>query len=329
MKDDNDNMSTTILSDGSLDLTYSPSPDLAEEGGVLLSSSAKQEEKHSRKSHRSQNQESLRQQQKHRKKQVQKKRHGARNQHRHKIFVKWLTEKFDLEESRSVSSNATSATIPSSHVNMKDCADGNRKSIDDKCGIESNAKTDSHAGDNDTTGASRDKYDSVNQNCDSVTTTIDQHRTSHILDVAGGKGEVSARLTMCHQQRVTMVDPRPADIVDCFERIVLPKIPKKWQQRLNNQREANSDFVRDTIESRFRQLETTFDLDKIMIDWNEDTGWSSSPNTPGSQQDLKELQDAIQDATIILGLHADGATEAIVDAALKYRKPFVVVPVRN
>jgi len=27
-----------------------------------------------------------------------------------------------------------------------------------------------------------------------------------------------------------------------------------------------------------------------------------------------------------VGLHADGATEAIVDAALLYRKPFVVVP---
>lgn len=157
-----------------------------------------------------------------------RKRHGARNQHRHKIFVKWLLDTFDLRHG------------------------------------------------------------------------------SHILDVAGGKGEVSARLCMCHCQQVIMVDPRPADIVNCFETLVLPKIPNKWQRRLEDQRANNPTFVYDTVHSRFQQLVTTFDDHTL--------------------QQSTELQDAVQNASILLGLHADGATEAIVDAALKYQKPFVVVP---
>jgi len=39
-----------------------------------------------------------------------------------------------------------------------------------------------------------------------------------------------------------------------------------------------------------------------------------------------ELRNAISNASLLIGMHADSATEAIVDAALKFRKPFVVVP---
>lgn len=174
----------------------------------------------------------------------ERKRHGARNQDRHKIFVKWLTDKFDLSAS----------SIP-----------------------EASEK---------------------NDNSDLP--------YQHILDVAGGKGEVSARLTMCERQHVVMVDPRPANIADCFERLVLPKIPNKWQQKLEQQRRDEPDFLQKVVDRRFRQLVTTFD----------DQTLSSST----------ELRATVENSSLLLGLHADGATEAIVDAALRYSKPFVVVP---
>ena len=161
-----------------------------------------------------------------------RKRHGARNQHRHKSFVKWLLDTFP-------------------HIEQGG-------------------------------------------------------ETKHVLDVAGGKGEVAARLTMCHLQQVVMVDPRPADIADCYETLVLPKIPNKWQDRLEEKRVENPNFVQETVDSRFRQLVTMFDDHSIATS--------------------KELQEAIEGSSIILGLHADGATEAIVNAALEYQKPFVVVP---
>ncbi|KAL3938418.1 MAG: hypothetical protein SGBAC_006659 [Bacillariaceae sp.] len=165
----------------------------------------------------------------------QRKRHGARNQHKNKIFVKWLIDTFHLK--------ASDENSPSSPI---------------------------------------------------------------VLDVAGGKGEVSARLTMCHLQKVVMVDPRPADVAHCFDTLVYPKIPNKWQKKLDDQRKENPNVVHDKLANRFQQLVSTFDEYTI----------TSNP----------ELQSAIQNATLILGLHADGATEAIVDAALQYHKPFCVVP---
>lgn len=168
----------------------------------------------------------------------QRKRHGARNQHRHKSFVKWLIDTFPMEPF-------------------------------------------------------------VNEEDPIMSSPV-------VLDVAGGKGEVSARLTMCHLQKVVMVDPRPADLVRCFDTLVYPKIPQKWQKRLDDQREENPSIVKDKLDLRFLQLVTTFDEYTV----------TSDPN----------LRKAIQNATLILGLHADGATEAIVDAALRHQKPFCVVP---
>lgn len=51
---------------------------------------------------------------------------------------------------------------------------------------------------------------------DSSFNTPRSRRSRHILDVAGGKGELSARLSLCHSLRVVMVDPRPADIESVY-----------------------------------------------------------------------------------------------------------------
>ena len=166
-------------------------------------------------------------------------RHGARNQHRHKFFAKWLLETFPF---------------------LKSSQEGN--AIDNK--------------------------------------------QQHILDVAGGKGELAARLAMCHNLRVVLVDPRTADVESCFTSQVLPKLPNKWQHRIEEQLTEDPKFIHDKFEQRFTQLVMNFD---------DHTLESSA-----------ELQAAVQSASLIIGMHADGATEAIVDAALKYCKPFVVVP---
>jgi hypothetical protein len=200
-----------------------------------------------------------------------RKRHGARNQHRHKFFVKWLVETFDLESSSAPPLDHDGAAF----VDREDLT-------------RSPTLLPQHEGQQQQQQQHRQK------------------QQYHVLDVAGGKGEVSARLCMCHRQRVVMVDPRPADIVDCFERLVLPKIPNKWQCRLRARRVENPTFVDDVVGAQFRQL--TLPLDERSLE--------ASP----------DLRAAVQNASLIVGLHADGATEAIVDAALKYHKPFVVVP---
>mmetsp|Transcript_16429 Transcript_16429/g.37718 ORF Transcript_16429/g.37718 Transcript_16429/m.37718 type:complete len:259 (+) Transcript_16429:89-865(+) len=127
-----------------------------------------------------------------------------------------------------------------------------------------------------------------------------------VLDVAGGKGELAARLTMCHKLRVVMVDPRPADVPKCFETVVLRKLPNKWQHRLDERQKENPSFLKETIQSRFRQLVMCFDEKSV--------------------EESEELQEVIQESSLIVGMHADGATEPIVNAAIRHGKPFVAVP---
>ena len=280
-----------------------------------------------------------------------KKRHGARNQNRHKIFVKWLLDTFDLDESEA-------PPIPPIHP------PGDTRGI----------RTGSGGGENDgevaslaeraeglrlgTTAAGRGDDGSAStistsspRRPDTATTTPPPPpaagRSMHVLDVAGGKGEVAARLTMCHKQRVVMVDPRPADVAGCYETLVLPKIPNKWQRRLEERRKSRPTFVRDVLASRFRQLVTTFDGHKVLSpssssmppflrkkkkkqgsndDANDDDDADTTGTGDDDDDDEQQLREAVRDATLIVGLHADGATEAIVDAALEHGKPFVVVP---
>jgi hypothetical protein len=152
----------------------------------------------------------------------------------------------------------------------------------------------------------------------STTTTSTTTTSSHILDVAGGKGECAVRLAMCHQVKVVLIDPRPANLEDCFVKEVLFKLPKKWQTSILEKQAKNPNFVKDTIDTQCQQLVTSF----TTLDLLESS--SSSSGSSGSK--LLLLQHVVQEASLLVGLHADGATEAIVDAALQYHKPFVVVP---
>lgn len=138
----------------------------------------------------------------------------------------------------------------------------------------------------------------------SVSESANSNKDRHILDVAGGKGECAVRLAMCHQVQVVLVDPRPASLADCFSKEVLPRLPKKWQARLLGK--DDPDFIETTIDTRCQQLVMTF--------------------TTHDLESSLDLQQAVQNASLLVGLHADGATEAIVDAALQYKKPFCVVP---
>lgn len=129
---------------------------------------------------------------------------------------------------------------------------------------------------------------------------------NHVLDVAGGKGELAARLAMCHGMTVTMVDPRPADIPRVYLTFVVPRLPNKWQKRIEERCADNPHFIQETVDERFRQLVMYF-TDETVV--NE-----------------RALRHAIESCTLLIGMHADSATECIVDVALRHMKPFVVIP---
>ena len=192
-------------------------------------------------------------------------RHGAKNQHRHKHFAKWLL-----------------STFP--HV-LDECVD--RAPIKD-------------------TGT---------------------QNPMHILDVAGGKGELSARLCLCHSLHVTMVDPRQADIKSVYMNSVVPKLPNKWQASIDERIRDCPTFVDDLLERRYYQFVMPFDVPSLEAYQRGQPEESFDHQRNKFQSDMQPILDrAVRNASLIVGLHADSATEAIVDAALIYNKPFVVVP---
>jgi len=189
-------------------------------------------------------------------------RHGARNQHRHKHFAKWIL-----------------STFP--HV-LEECIDNDLN-------------------------------------------LVDPPTRKHILDVAGGKGELSARLTLCHALHVVMVDPRQADITSVYMKDVVPKLPNKWQTSVKKRIHDNPMFVQDLLRRRYKQLVMHFDIPdpELCSDKLHDAKQRKESIERNTSDDLNYQ---IQNASLIIGLHSDGATEAIVDVALCYNKPFVVVP---
>ena len=204
-------------------------------------------------------------------------RHGARNQHRHKHFARWILDKFP-----HVVSECSSSTLSTNEESTR-------------------------------------------------TTATDT--TRHVLDIAGGKGELSARLTLCHSLRVVMIDPRPADIPSVYLKSVVPKLPKKWQHSLEERLRTSPMFVEEELDKRFVQLVTHFSIANEMsfCSGGTDDDGGGVDNDTNDDVEMQLFQDeavekAVRDAALIIGLHADGATEAIVDAALRYDKPFVIVP---
>lgn len=190
------------------------------------------------------------------------------------------------------------------------------------------------------------------------------NKTIQILDVAGGKGELAARLSLCHNTNVIMIDPRPANILHVFHSIIFPKLPNKWQYSIRQKMENDSQFLENILKERYQQLEMYFDerttqypiIDNeihsstsieddvchrsstkpLSDDDDDDDNNSNDVNNHNNQQmihnnknknnNMMMLHQAIQDCDIIIGMHSDSATECIVDVALRHNKPFIVLP---
>ncbi|KAG0287210.1 hypothetical protein BGZ98_004766 [Dissophora globulifera] len=170
---------------------------------------------------------------------------------------------------------------------------------------------------------------------------------SGVLDVAGGKGEISLFLTHMFGIRSTVVEPnvrrdkpyqrknlmgviqRQLDIESGGDGLSFKKLPV-----LTSAPPPNDDEVVDGKEKAAAGFQES------------DIGESESAKK--ERRRLKKLQrdqftvprlstllddkfaldygDMLQGASILIGMHPDQATEPIVDMALKHNKPFAVVP---
>lgn len=156
-----------------------------------------------------------------------------------------------------------------------------------------------------------------------------------VLDVAGGSGHVSMCMALLGI-RSTVIDPRES----------VGKLPRRdrrlFHRAMNrslavqaNDTSSNSQTVESSDSADTRPMEdgmlvchpTAVPFESVRA-WFGDPpeGVDSSFRHPDQQQVSIFGQDRIASCSAIVALHPDEATDAIVDAAVRLRKPFVVVP---
>ncbi len=135
-----------------------------------------------------------------------------------------------------------------------------------------------------------------------------------ILDIAGGQGLLSHYLQERHGFRSTIIDPQGKDGSGSRSR--------KRKRKRARQREAPEvrhipklflfPFVKDAMEN---VLDSTSKA-------SASASGSGSPSVIAMGLDASFVRECIA----IVGLHPDEATEAILDSALSFQKPFAIVP---
>ncbi|KAF9363593.1 hypothetical protein BGX34_003754 [Mortierella sp. NVP85] len=170
---------------------------------------------------------------------------------------------------------------------------------------------------------------------------------SGVLDIAGGRGDLSWELQTRQGVQSTIVEPRPG------------KGMRKWQRKWLQRFKATTRTV--SLEDGHAESESAMETNgdaKALSSQGADDPDDPDEQEPDAGKDLEDLgdfipttltyplqttepnriqallddqfltshQDLVSKSSILVGLHPDQATEPIVKAALKTGKPFAVIP---
>mmetsp|Transcript_21586 Transcript_21586/g.41226 ORF Transcript_21586/g.41226 Transcript_21586/m.41226 type:complete len:458 (+) Transcript_21586:59-1432(+) len=171
-----------------------------------------------------------------------------------------------------------------------------------------------------------------------------------VIDVAGGAGGLTFELSFHHRIACTLVDPVAAKLTTKQQRAV-HKRSKMHAMRActadastasapmscgNNSHKTNTDRINGSRSSeleaepsakpRFADTSAVLDLpplfSQLQCRFEANRKGQLLPSNPMSER----LESLVHDASVLVGLHPDEATDAIVDVALANKKPFFVVP---
>ncbi|CAH0515927.1 unnamed protein product [Peronospora belbahrii] len=119
-----------------------------------------------------------------------------------------------------------------------------------------------------------------------------------IVDIAGGRGSLSFELWNKRKLPCTLVEPRPM------------KLSKQQHKYLKRQKKAcgKQSTIAETplTDLPVPQVITLFNMDTFL--------------------ENEQYVQLVEQASLLLGMHPDEATECIIDVAMKFNKPFAVVP---
>ena len=143
---------------------------------------------------------------------------------------------------------------------------------------------------------------------------------SGVLDVAGGRGDVSFELHTKRKITCTLVEPRPRK---------LNKAQHKWLKTRNNNAKAGE--CEDGNKNGEEDIPRETDTSPPETPCQPRTDATSSESAGILCQQVRDMftpdnWHKFADCSVVLGMHPDEATESIVDFAKKFGKPFAVVP---
>ncbi|RQM11155.1 hypothetical protein DD237_004945 [Peronospora effusa] len=118
-----------------------------------------------------------------------------------------------------------------------------------------------------------------------------------VVDVAGGRGSLSFELWNKRKLPCTLVEPRPMKLLKQQHKFL------KKQKKVREQSGETRPFLH---ESPVPQVNALFNMDTFL--------------------EKTEYVQLVEQASLLLGMHPDEATESIFDVAIKFNKPFAVVP---
>ena len=176
---------------------------------------------------------------------------------------------------------------------------------------------------------------------DHAPSTFSSPSECSVIDVAGGRGYLSAYLSTVYRVPTTVVDPRPLD---------LERWRTQYRQRCERMNARVEGGRTEAVEvpsndhcDLITHLPTLFPASLLIQPSHPPPSLSSAasprqhpaassfPTQPTvhpfpSQSSAAALFTRLSCASLLVGLHPDGATEALVDFALAHRRPFAVVP---
>ena len=182
-----------------------------------------------------------------------------------------------------------------------------------------------------------------------------------VLDVAGGKGELAYELLAYGRiPNVTIVDPRPFNMFGMLKRLTRGHIDRIRRRptsisKIIHRIAEGTDSTTTASQDPLEHVSAVLPLPAHVRCWFEyplpSTNAESAPNEcPGElelgkrksifasrslywNEELKSENDQVQllmkkmsSCSVVVGMHPDQATEAIVDFALCENKPFAIVP---
>ena len=115
---------------------------------------------------------------------------------------------------------------------------------------------------------------------------LERLKKGHILDIAGGKGDLAFELALKYDLQCIVIDPRG----------VAFQSKRKYQRKMLKKKKATASSLYQSMEEEFNR---------------------------GFFEKHEELSNKI---SLVLGLHPDQATEPLIDTALAFDLPFAVIP---